>query len=459
MSSQPVDRSHPVACFAARAGQRLAELAGLPVWSMAPGEQRAALADLAAARAQLDALYLRVLAEAERSGATAADGSASAADWVAVTTRQTRHAARADLRLATALETHHELSDALDAGKVNTAQARAIVGALDRLPTSGEHAVSLEQAEAAEAHLVGLAAHHDAEELAVLGRRVFEVIAPEVADEIDGKILQAQEAAALRRTSFTMRQDDQGTVHGRFRIPALHGQMLHKMLLALDQPTTDPAAEPRHPGPVARGLAFCDLIERIPAQRLPAKGGCSATVVVTITLEQLLSGLGAAGIDTGGHLSAAAARRLACTAGIIPAVLGGASQVLDLGRRRRFHTPAQRIALHLEQHGCTRRRLRPAARALPRPPRHPLVGRRRHQRRQRPAALWPPPPPHPRPRLHPRHHSDRPGHLPPAYLSTPGPTPTSAEVSQGSCGGPEDREWRCSPYSAKGVEPGSTRHP
>ena len=134
MSSQPIDRTHPVAAFAARAGARLEELASFPVWSMSPEEQRQALAGLARARAQLDALYLRVLAEAERSGATVADGSASAADWVAVETRQTRYAARADLKLAEAVEHLPHLGAGLDAGTVNVAQARAIVTALDRLP-------------------------------------------------------------------------------------------------------------------------------------------------------------------------------------------------------------------------------------------------------------------------------------------------------------------------------------
>ncbi|MEO5854318.1 MAG: HNH endonuclease signature motif containing protein, partial [Nocardioides sp.] len=33
--------------------------------------------------------------------------------------------------------------------------------------------------------------------------------------------------------------------------------------------------------------------------------------------------------------------------------LGGASQVLDLGRRRRFHTGSQRIALAIRDRGCT----------------------------------------------------------------------------------------------------------
>ncbi|MBO9524379.1 MAG: HNH endonuclease, partial [Nocardioidaceae bacterium] len=38
--------------------------------------------------------------------------------------------------------------------------------------------------------------------------------------------------------------------------------------------------------------------------------------------------------------------------GIIPAVLGSKSQVLDLGRKTRLHTEAQRIALMLRDQGC-----------------------------------------------------------------------------------------------------------
>jgi hypothetical protein len=76
-------------------------------------------------------------------------------------------------------------------------------------------------------------------------------------------------------------------------------------------------------------------------------------VIVTMTLESLLGGLQAANLDTGETISASLARKLACEAGIIPAVLGGKSQVLDLGRTRRFHTGAQRIAKTIEQRGCT----------------------------------------------------------------------------------------------------------
>ncbi len=79
----------------------------------------------------------------------------------------------------------------------------------------------------------------------------------------------------------------------------------------------------------------------------------SATVVVTMTLETLMGGLKAAQLDTGHRISPGLARKLACEAGIIPAVLGTKSQVLDLGRKTRFHTEPQRIALMLEQGGCT----------------------------------------------------------------------------------------------------------
>jgi hypothetical protein len=61
----------------------------------------------------------------------------------------------------------------------------------------------------------------------------------------------------------------------------------------------------------------------------------------------------AAPLDTGGRISASEARRLACRAGIIPMVLGGRGQVLDLGRKRRLHTEGMRVAMGVRDRGCT----------------------------------------------------------------------------------------------------------
>jgi len=109
----------------------------------------------------------------------------------------------------------------------------------------------------------------------------------------------------------------------------------------------------RRPSAERLGQAFCELIERYPTDKLPAAGGVNATIVVTMDLATLLGGLKAASLDTGETITADTARRWACEAGIIPAVLGGKSKVLDLGRSRRFHSKSQRYAMALEQGGCT----------------------------------------------------------------------------------------------------------
>ena len=60
---------------------------------------------------------------------------------------------------------------------------------------------------------------------------------------------------------------------------------------------------------------------------------------------------------TWAHVVAAEARRLACTANLVPVVRGGTSEVLDVGRARRLFTAAQRRALgvrdgHCRAEGC-----------------------------------------------------------------------------------------------------------
>ena len=70
------------------------------------------------------------------------------------------------------------------------------------------------------------------------------------------------------------------------------------------------------------------------------------------TYHTLLTGLGLAETSTGDPITAAEARRLACTAGILPVVLGGAGEILDLGRTRRLFSPAQRKAMAIRDRDC-----------------------------------------------------------------------------------------------------------
>jgi Domain of unknown function (DUF222)/HNH endonuclease len=79
-------------------------------------------------------------------------------------------------------------------------------------------------------------------------------------------------------------------------------------------------------------------------------------VTVTLDYETLVRGHDEAGVattSTGLRMTAGQARRLACQAGIIPVVLGGGSEILDVGRTRRLVTDAIRKALNLRDGGCT----------------------------------------------------------------------------------------------------------
>ena len=73
-----------------------------------------------------------------------------------------------------------------------------------------------------------------------------------------------------------------------------------------------------------------------------------------MTLENLLGDSHTpAMLDTGEPITAGQARKLACEAGIIPVVLGGDSEILDVGRESRFHLKYQRIAIRVRDQHCT----------------------------------------------------------------------------------------------------------
>jgi len=108
------------------------------------------------------------------------------------------------------------------------------------------------------------------------------------------------------------------------------------------------------------GEGFCRLIETLDPSKLPSTGGLNATVIVTISMETLRGGLATATMDTGTDLSPGEARRMACEGGLLPAVLGARSQILDFGRARRLFSKAQRAVMALRQgfrcaaEGCDR---------------------------------------------------------------------------------------------------------
>ena len=104
---------------------------------------------------------------------------------------------------------------------------------------------------------------------------------------------------------------------------------------ATDDPPTDPALHDTRPAAVRRGHALAEILHHVlNSGRLPAHGGQRPHITVTIDHRDLLESVGAAHLDFAGPATAGTIRRLACDAQILPIVLGGPSQVLDIGRTR-----------------------------------------------------------------------------------------------------------------------------
>ena len=244
------------------------------------------------------------------------------------------------------------LATAVRGGAVNLAQAEVIRRAVDDLPSDLDPALVVQ----AEAHLIELAGEFGPRSLRVLGRRVLHVVAPDVADDQERRALEREEGRASRRTFLTSRPNGDGTTDLRIRISDAAAGRLLTYLEAYAAPRRTPrdgeSVTDRRPYAQRLGHAFVAFLESADPKRMPVHGGDATTVIVTIDLTTLLSGLGVATIDGEQVISAGEARRLACTASILPAVLGGESEVLDLGRARRLFSPAQRKALLVRDRVC-----------------------------------------------------------------------------------------------------------
>jgi hypothetical protein len=281
-------------------------------------------------------------------------GARSAGVWLAVESRRGAASGARDQYEADALARRPAVLAALRDGAVNAAQAGIIGRALDALPS----ALDPELVAKAESQLLADAGHFGPRELRVLGRRVFEVIAPAVAEAHEGALLAAEEARARAETRVSFRPRGDGVTDIWARVPDHVAERLRAYLDSFTSPRRRHLGQDAYdeveglPASRRRGHAFCALLEHVPTEALPRHGGAPTSVVVTLDLEALVSGQGSADLSTGGRISAAEARRLACGAGILPAVLGGRSEVLDLGRSRRLFSPAQRKALAIRDRGC-----------------------------------------------------------------------------------------------------------
>jgi hypothetical protein len=315
----------------------MAELAALDVTALSDVEVLDALRALRPLLCQTEALQTRLIGAAYRRGATALDGAVSTLSWLRCRLRLGD--APAQIRVAKALPGLPHVADAYARGEMSFAHAAAITEvSRDMEPavlTAGADKLLAEQATA-----LGPAATRRA---AVRVRDHFD---PEATERHTRRVFEDRWLAVDR------------TIHGCVSIQGVldpeGGELVLTTLGGLTPPPFP--GDTRSPG-ARRADALVQMC-RLAGAATPEAGGEKPHVAVTIDWETLRDGLTATVTTPGGRLGSGisihptTARRLACDATLIPAVLGRAGEPLDIGRATRVVPSGMRRALVLRDGGC-----------------------------------------------------------------------------------------------------------
>ncbi|MEV7039770.1 DUF222 domain-containing protein [Amycolatopsis sp. NPDC051061] len=234
-------------------------------------------------------------------------------------------------------------------GRLSTPMIDTIIGALTQIPP--EHRDDAEQ------HLLTFAEDAGHKQVAALGARILAHLDPDGAEPDT-----TEPATPSRELSLRRKRTGIWELQGRFDDET--GTRASALLDSLaERRTSDEGPDLRSPQE-RYGDAFSDAIDlALNSSDLPMQAGERAHVMVAVSLEDLKSGVGRAILGDTGTMSAAEARIHACDCMLIPTVLGGKSEPLDLGRQRRLVPPGIRRALYLRDRGC-------AFPGCHRPPRH-----------------------------------------------------------------------------------------
>ncbi|WP_328653673.1 HNH endonuclease [Micromonospora sp. NBC_00330] len=331
----------------AQADDAVAACADAAAWALPEHELIGALDAAHRLQQRLAAVALTLIREIDGRGTARTHGASNTAVWLRERLRLTVPAARRLIDLATALDTGNPgIRQALADGHITLDQARVIADTVDTVNRSAD----AETADKALGVLVAWASQFDPTHLRTLGTRILDHVAPDIADAATHAALDAEARRATRDRHLTLSEQ----TDGRLRLTATLDAETAGLFRAAIDPLTAPSGpdDTRSPGQRRHdGLAeVCRLALR--TGELPDSGGDSAQIVVTTTYDALTAKLGAGTLDTGLQLTPDTVRRLACDATILPTVLGGTGQVLDVGRQRRLITGPLRRALVLRDRGC-----------------------------------------------------------------------------------------------------------
>ncbi len=342
---------HPALVALGELDTALDHLGEANLWSLSPAPLRGLRVDMERVSARLASATLAVTRELDASGAAVETGAVSSAGWLRGTCRLDPRAAKREVKLAAALDgPFAATAKALGAGEISVEHAQVIREAVNRLPL----AVPADVRTNGETWLVEQARLFDPQALARLGRHLLHVLDPD-----NGGEMESDEAEQQRKQSFSLGQSHDGSRIPKGSFTPEAGALIDAALDAVSapRPGADGTPDPRNPGQ-RRAEGLLELIRlAMGAPEMPEDGGEPVTVVVTVPLETLMADLLADGVvagelENGAPISAETARRLACDAFIVAAVLGTNSEVLDIGRLSRAVPRPMRRALVARDRGC-----------------------------------------------------------------------------------------------------------
>jgi hypothetical protein len=300
-----------------------------------PDELAAGLRELAGLRSALDACEARVLAAFAASEGWKAGGAVDAAAWLRAQTGVSSRDAAGRVAAAQALSAMPATVDALAEGEITAEHAVTLARATQRTPDLTAH----------EATLLAAGSGLGADAFARTVRRHEHLVAAASAAE---RAMRQHQRRSLTSSTLT---DGMTLVQARLD-PVDAATFLTILDRIAEELWRGGEGDARDVGlPARRADALVELARRAGAVD-PAQQGLrrpEPALFALIDHRILLGELDAAGLccqlADGTPISAATARRLACSAGILPVVLGGRSVPLDWGTTRRLATPAQKFAL------------------------------------------------------------------------------------------------------------------
>ncbi|MBQ1020719.1 DUF222 domain-containing protein [Micromonospora sp. D93] len=331
----------------AQVGGAVDDCAETALWGLSDDELLASLDATQVLAQRLAAVQLGLVRELDGRGVAVAQGASSTAVWLRERLRLSGRGARQLVQLAATIDAAPSaVRDALLGGAITVEQGRVVAETIAALPAEA----GPEVADKATQLLVAWADRFDPTSLSRLGERVLTHVAPELADEAELKALERATERAEARRHVTLSEQQNGQVRLSGSLDTETASLLRE---AID-PLCAPAGEHDDRSPGQRRADALGEVCRLALRtgQLPDNGGDRPQLVVTVSLDELVNGVRAGALETGTRLTPGAVRRLACDAGVLPVVLDGNSQVLDVGRQRRLFTGPLRRALVLRDGGC-----------------------------------------------------------------------------------------------------------